>query len=160
MLSLSQYSPVLDEFDKKLLEALQNDGRLTNAELADLAGLSPSACHRRVRRLEEIGVISGYGAFLDRKKLGVAVLAYVFVKMETHSEDLLNAFVKGVASIEEIIACHAISGGGDYLLIVAAADMDSYAEVALKKLARLPGVKDSTSNFVLSTVKERRGWPF
>jgi len=149
----------VDETDLKLLKLLQSDGRLTNAELAEKTGLSVSACHRRVKQLEESGVISGYAAVVDRSKIGLAVLAYVFVKLESHAEDLLDAFEKRVRTIDEVVACYAISGGGDYILKVAAPNMDDYADVALKKIARLPGVKDSTSNFVLSTMKLSSGWP-
>ena len=150
---------MLDQIDRKLIGLLQEDGRLTNAELADAVGLSQSACHRRVKRLEETGVISGYGAFVDRKRVGLTVLGYVSVKMERHDEELLEAFVRGVEEIDEIVACYAISGGGDYLLKVVAADMDAYANVSLKKLSRLPGVQDSQSTFVLSTVKLEHAWP-
>lgn len=150
---------MLDATDRKLVGLLQQDGRLTNAELAERVGLSQSACHRRVKRLEDTGVISGYGAFVDRKRVGLNVMGYVFVKMESHAEDLLDAFTRGVEAMDEIVACYAISGRGDYLLTVVAADMDAYAEVALKKLAHLPGVKDSESNFVLSTVKLDPAWP-
>lgn len=150
---------MLDVTDRKLVGLLQQDGRLTNAELAEQVGLSQSACHRRVKRLEDTGVISGYGAFVDRKRVGLNVLGYVSVKMESHSEQLLDQFTRGVEAIDEIVACYAISGGGDYLLKVVAADMDAYADVALKKLMRLPGVKDSTTNFVLSTVKLDPAWP-
>ncbi|MEL7487694.1 MAG: Lrp/AsnC family transcriptional regulator [Pseudomonadota bacterium] len=148
-----------DLIDRKLVALLQEDGRLTNAELAERVGLSQSACHRRVKRLEDTGVISGYSAFVDRKRIGLNVLAYVFVKMESHAEDLLEAFTRGVDAIDEIVACDAISGDGDYLLKIVAADMDAYAEIALKKVVRLPGVKDSSTNFVLSTMKLDHGWP-
>jgi DNA-binding Lrp family transcriptional regulator len=150
---------MLDDADRRLLSLLQDEGRLTNAELAERVGLSLSACHRRVKRLEEEGFIAGYSAVVDRKSIGFSVLAYVFVKLEAHSEDFLKAFVEGVAKIDEIVACYAIAGGGDYLLKVVARDMDAYAEVALKKIVRLPGVKDSSSNFVLTTLKREAGWP-
>ena len=150
---------MLDLTDRKLIALLQEDGRLTNAELAERVGLSQSACHRRVKRLEDTGVISGYTAFIDRKRVGLNVMAYVFIKLESHAEDLLDAFTRGVEEIDEVVACYSISGDGDYLLKVVTADMDAYAEVALKKLVRLPGVKDSESNFVLSTIKLDHGWP-
>jgi len=150
---------MVDETDRKLLTLLQADGRLTNAELAAQTGLSVSACHRRVKQLEERGIIAGYSAIVDRTKIDLSVLAYVFVKLESHAEDLLDIFEKRVNRIDEVVACYAISGGGDYILKVAATNMDAYAEVALKKLARLPGVKDSSSNFVLSTMKLAPGWP-
>ena len=150
---------MIDEIDRKLLTLLQADGRLTNAELAEKTGLSVSACHRRVKQLEARGVITGYSAVVDRMQAGLSVLAYVFVKLDSHAEERLEDFENGVALIDEVVACYAISGGGDYILKVAAPDMDAFAEVALKKLARLPGVKDSSSNFVLSTMKLAPGWP-
>lgn len=150
---------MISDVDRKLLTLLQENGRLTNAELAESTGLSVSACHRRVKQLEEKGVITGYSAVVDRSKIGLKVLAYVFVKLEMHSEQLLDEFEKRVERIGEVVACHAISGGGDYILKVVATDMDDFAEVALKKLVRLPGVKDSSTNFVLSTMKLEPGWP-
>lgn len=149
----------LDKADRKLVALLQEQGRLTNAELAEKVGLSLSACHRRVKRLEEAGVIAGYSAVIDRREVGLSVLAYVFVKLEMHSEELLQAFLRGIDAIDEVVACYAIAGGGDYLLKIVAEDMDAYSDVALKKIVRLPGVKDSSSNFVLSTLKLAPGWP-
>ncbi len=150
---------MLNEIDRKILMLLQRNGRLTNAEIAEEVGLSISACHRRVKLLEDQGAIAGYSAVVDRTRVGLSVLAYVFVKLESHAEDLLDEFDKRINRIEEVVACYAISGGGDYILKVVARDMDAYAEVALKKIARLPGVKDSSSNFVLSTMKLAPGWP-
>ncbi len=105
------------------------------------------------------GVIEGYAAKVNRAAAGLNILAYVVVKLESHAEDRLAAFEQQVNQIDEVVSCSAISGGGDYILQVAARDMDGFAQVALKKLARLPGVKDSSSNFVLSTMKQAAGWP-
>lgn len=150
---------MFDEADKAILTLLQRDGRLTNAEIADKIGLSQSAAHRRVKQLEAAGVIEGYAAKVNRAAAGLNILAYVVVKLESHAEDRLAAFEQQVNQIDEVVSCSAISGGGDYILQVAARDMDGFAQVALKKLARLPGVKDSSSNFVLSTMKQAAGWP-
>jgi DNA-binding Lrp family transcriptional regulator len=150
---------MIDETDKKILTLLQRDGRLTNAEVAEQVGLSISAAHRRVKQLEEAGIITGYSANVSRAAAGLNVLAYVFVKLDSHTEDHLAAFERQVNLIDEVVSCFAVSGGGDYILQVIARDMDGFAEVALKKLARLPGVKDSTSNFVLSAMKQSPGWP-
>lgn len=149
---------MLDLIDRKLIGLLQSEGRLTNAELAEKVALSQSACHRRVRRLEEEGAITGYAALVDRRKIGLNVMAYVFVKLESHSEDLVDAFMRGVDGIDEVVSCHAIAGLADYILVVVAETVDDYAQVALKKILRLPGVKDSTSNFVLSTLKQGGVW--
>ena len=150
---------MFDEADKAILTLLQRDGRLTNAEIADKIGLSQSAAHRRVKQLEAAGVIEGYAAKVNRAAAGLNILAYVVVKLESHAEDRLAAFEQQVNQIDEVVSCSAISGGGDYILKVAARDMDGFAQVALKKLARLSGVKDSSSNFVLSTMKQAAGWP-
>ncbi|MCK5747279.1 MAG: Lrp/AsnC family transcriptional regulator [Oricola sp.] len=150
---------MIDETDKKILALLQRDGRLTNAEIAEQVGLSVSAAHRRVKQLEADGVITGYSANVSRAAAGLNVLAYVFVKLDFHTEEHLAAFERQVNLIDEVVSCSAISGGGDYILQVVARDMNAFAEVALKKLVRLPGVKDSSSNFVLSTMKQAAGWP-
>ncbi len=150
---------MIDDYDKKILILLQRDGRLTNADIAEQVGLSISAAHRRVKQLEEAGVITGYAANVSRSALGLNIIAYVFVKLDSHTEEHLAAFERQVNLIDEVVSCFAVSGGGDYILQVVARDMDGFAEVALKKLARLPGVKDSTSNFVLSAMKQSAGWP-
>lgn len=150
---------MIDDTDKKILSLLQRDGRLTNAEIAEQVGLSVSAAHRRVKQLEADRIITGYSAKVDRAAAGLTILAYVFVKLDFHAEDRLAAFEKQVNLIDEVVSCSAISGGGDYILEVAARDMNSFAEVALKKIVRLPGVKDSSTNFVLSTMKQAAGWP-
>ncbi|MEL6364060.1 MAG: Lrp/AsnC family transcriptional regulator [Pseudomonadota bacterium] len=149
---------MLDHADRKILRLLQADARRTTAELAEAAGLSTSACHRRVKRLEADGLIAGYSAVLDRKAVGLNVLAYVFVRMEKHSEETLKRFIETVRRMDEIIACHAISGGGDYMLKLVVPDMDAFAEIALKSIARLPGVKEISSSFVLTTEKDERVW--
>ena len=149
----------LDRIDRAIVALLQEDGRRTNAELAETIGLSQSACHRRIQRLQEEGVINGFTVVIDRRKVGLSAMGYVTVKMESHDAKMLEAFVRGVEAIDEIIACYAIAGDGDYILQVVAADLDAFSEVALKRLVRLPGVKDSTTNFVLSTVKLKQSWP-
>ena len=95
---------MLDVTDHKIIALLQEDGRLTNAELATSVGLSQSACHRRVKRLEDQGVIAGYGAFVDRSKVGLSVMGFVSIKLENHSEDLLEAFARNVDSVDEVVA--------------------------------------------------------
>ena len=150
---------MIDATDKKILIMLQRDGHLTNAEIAEEVGLSVSAAHRRVKQLEASGIITGYGARVDRAAAGLSLLAFVFIKLDSHAEDHLAAFEKQVNLMDEVVSCSAVSGGGDYILQVVAPDMESFAEVALKKLVRLPGVKDSASQFVLSTMKETTGWP-
>ena len=150
---------MLEPIDRKILSLLQRDGRLTNAELAEALNMSSSACHRRVKLLEEKGVIKRYAAIVDRKAIGLKAVAFISVKLETHSTEMLDAFESAIEGMDEVVECYAVSGGGDYILKVVASDIDTFSELAIKKLARLPGVKDSTSNFILSTMKLSPGWP-
>lgn len=152
----------LDAADLRILRELQVDGRLTNVELARRVGLSDSPCLRRVRKLEEEGVIAGYAALLDRRKLGIEMLAYVHVTLDQRSEAATNAFVTAVNEAPWIVECFAVSGTEDYLLKVAARNIDHYGELTMKKLLRYPGVTDLTSNLVLASIKDHYGnavWP-
>jgi len=152
----------LDITDKKILAELQENGRISNTDLARRVGLSESPCLRRVRNLEDEGVIAGYSAILDRRRLGFEMLAYVQVNLDQRSEADTNAFVKAVKKAPWIVECVAISGTHDYLLIVAAKNIDDFGELTMKKLLRFPGVIDVTSNLVLASIKDNHGkinWP-
>jgi len=152
----------LDVTDKKILTELQASGRISNTDLARRVGLSESPCLRRVRNLEDAGVIAGYSAILDRRKLGLEMLAYVQVNLDQRSEADTHAFVKAVRKADWIVGCVAISGTHDYLLIVAANNIDDFGELTMKKLLRFPGVIDVTSNLVLASIKDNHGkinWP-
>ena len=151
--------PIIDRTDRKIIAALQSDGRVTNADLAEELGLSTSACHRRVKSLEASGVIERYCAVVNPSKLGLKALAFVVVKLESHSEKVLDDFEKFIGRMDEVVECYAISGVGDYILKVAAPDIEAFAEIAIKRLARFSGVNDLSSNFVLSTLKQAPGWP-
>lgn len=151
-----------DAADQRILRELQVNGRLSNVELARRVGLSESPCLRRVRHLEENGVIAGYAALLDRRQLGLEVVAYVHVTLDQRSEADTNAFVKSVNDAPWIVECFAVSGSQDYLLKVAARNIDHYGELTMKELLRFPGVTDVTSSLVLATIKEHYGnsvWP-
>ncbi len=143
----------LDAIDVKLLEALQDEGRLTNAELADRVALSPSPCWRRLKRLEGEGVIRGFQAILDRRKLGLGVTAFVSILLENHSEVTARAFEAGVAALPEIVSCHNVSGHFDFLLQVVAEDLDSFSHLVLNRVRTLPGVKEINTSFSLKEVK-------
>lgn len=143
----------LDAIDVKLLEALQDEGRLTNAELAERVALSPSPCWRRLKRLETEGVIRGYQAQLDRRKLGLGVLAFVSILLDNHSEKIAREFEAGVAAIPEIISCHNVSGHFDFLLQVVAEDLDRFSYLVLHRVRTLPGVKEINTSFSLKEVK-------
>jgi Lrp/AsnC family leucine-responsive transcriptional regulator len=150
---------LMDSIDLRILEALQADGRQTNLELANRVGLSASPCLRRVRRLEEEGVIDGYGARLSRERLGLDVVAFVRVNIERHRDADAELFMKAASELPEVIACYVTSGESDFLLHVVVADLVAYRRFALEKLVRVPGVKDIRSSFVIGTVKEASSLP-
>ncbi|MBY3083795.1 Lrp/AsnC family transcriptional regulator [Rhizobium laguerreae] len=139
--------------DIRILKALQGDGRLTNQELAERVGMSTSPCWRRVKKLEEAGVIRGYQAVVDRRAVGLGVLAFVRVQIDTHSHDEAEWFEREVGELEAVIACYSIAGEADFLLQVVAADLDSYAEFAMTVIRRLPGIKEMHTMFVLKDIK-------
>lgn len=149
----------LDRTDRTLLALLQREGRLTNAELAARVHLSPSAALRRVQRLEASGVISGYGARLDARALGLGLAAFVRVQLAAHSHDAIARFVQVVQAADEVLACHALTGDMDYLLEVHVADLEHFSRFLLDRLLNDAGVADVNSSFVLRTVKTAHGLP-
>lgn len=145
----------LDAIDRRLLRALQRDGRLPAVSLAEQVGLSATPCLRRIRRLEETGVIARYTAVLEPARVGLPLQAFVLVALESHAEEIVAAFHKALADRPEVLAAYAMSGEMDYLLHVLAADLEAYGEFALKALLRMPGVKETRTSFVLSALKPR-----
>jgi len=143
----------IDEFDHRILAALQTDARQTNQALADQVGLSPTPCLRRVKRLERDGIITGYNANLNRKALGLGLTIFVTVKVARHQDRDAMHFVNTVTSWPEVMACHLVSGDMDYLLEVVAPDMEAYERFVLKRLLKIEGVKDLRSNFAMRTFK-------
>lgn len=152
---MAKSPPTLDAADRRILRALQRDGRLPVVALAEQVGLSATPCQRRVKRLEEEGVIAGYAARLDPARLGLPLQAFVLVALESHAEEIVERFHAALAERPEVLAAYAMSGEMDYLLHVLAADLEAYGEFALKALLRLPGVKETRSSFVLATLKPR-----
>ena len=148
-----------DRTDLLLLAELQRAGRLTNAELAERVHLSPSACLRRVQRLEREGVIAGYRAELDPGRLGLGLTAFVRVQLARHDDAAIEAFSAGVNAWDEVIACHALTGDMDYLLHVVVRDLEHFSRFLLDRLLGQAGVADVNSSFVLRTVKAFRGLP-
>jgi Lrp/AsnC family transcriptional regulator, leucine-responsive regulatory protein len=142
----------LDATDRRILAALQKDGRITNAELSEQVNLSPSACHRRVQRLEEEGVIAGYVALLDARRLGKPTTVFVEITLESQAEELLDAFERGVAKVPDVLECHLMAGTADYLLKIMAEDTEDFARIHRQHLSRLPGVRQMQSSFALRTV--------
>lgn len=147
----SQYR--LDGIDRRILAALQEDGRLTIAELAERVGLSASPCHRRVRILEEEGIIERYVAVLDQRAVGLPVSVFVSIKLESQREDALAKFAKAIAPWPEILECYLMTGPRDYLLRVVVADLAAYETFLKTKLTRLSGIGSIESSFALEQVK-------
>ncbi|MBU8542276.1 Lrp/AsnC family transcriptional regulator [Roseomonas sp. F4] len=144
---------VLDEIDRRILRLLQQDGRIAVTLLAEQVGLSATPCLRRIRRLEEAGVIARYAAVVEPSRVGLPIQAFVQVALSSHAEEVAAAFHKALAARGEVIAAYAMSGGMDYMLHVVAADFEAYADFALKALLRMPGVKETRSSFVLMALK-------
>jgi Lrp/AsnC family leucine-responsive transcriptional regulator len=149
----------LDRTDLQLLAELQRRGRLANAELAERVHLSPSACLRRVQRLERDGVIAGYRAEVDPERLGLGLQAFVRVQLNHHDAASVAAFAGFVNEWDEVVACHALTGDMDYLLQIAVRDLEHFSRFLLDRLLAQPGVADVNSSFVLRTVKAFRGMP-
>ncbi|MEA3395149.1 MAG: Lrp/AsnC family transcriptional regulator [Pseudomonadota bacterium] len=143
----------LDKFDLAILNELQADARLTNAELAARVGLSAAPCWRRVRALETNGFIKGYRAEIDRQKIGLGVLAFVRLDAERNTGDATRVLEEAIKKLPEVISCHYISGTGTFELQVVAQDLDSFSRFALQSLINLPNVKDLHTSFSLGEVK-------
>jgi Lrp/AsnC family leucine-responsive transcriptional regulator len=150
----------LDNYDRRILEVLQEQGRISNQELADRIGLSPSPCLRRVRALEESGIIAGYRALLDANRLGLKLIAFVSISMDRHTPERFANFDARVAAMPEVLECSLITGrDADYQLKVVVRDMDAYQDLLLNKLTRIDGVSGVHSSFVLRQVVERTALP-
>jgi Lrp/AsnC family leucine-responsive transcriptional regulator len=146
----------LDRFDRQILEVLQQEGRINNQELADRIGLSPSPCLRRVRALEEAGLIRGYRALLDAKKLGLNLMALVHISMDRHTPERFENFETAIGLLPEVLECLLITGqDADYQLKVIVRDMDHYQALLLNKLTRIEGVTGVHSSFVLRRVLDK-----
>lgn len=142
----------LDAIDRRILALLQKEGQISNAELADRVHLSPSACHRRVQRLEDAGVITGYVALLDARKLHRQTTVFVEITLSGQADEVLDAFERGVRAIPDVLECHLMAGTADYLLKIVVEDTDDFARIHRQHLARLPGVAQMHSSFALRTV--------
>src|SRR3984885_8394561 len=145
--------PTLDAIDRKILSNLQSDGRITMAELAEKVGLSVSPCHRRVKLLEERGVITRYIASVDQKSVGLHVSVFISIKLARQKEEDLNRFARAISKWDEVLECYLMTGNRDYLLRVVAADLSSYEAFLKNKLTRLDGIASIESSFALSQVK-------
>jgi Lrp/AsnC family leucine-responsive transcriptional regulator len=154
-----QHAADLDSFDRKILAALVADARATNVEIAQAVGLSEAPCSRRIRRLEEDGVISGYSALINPEAAGIDVTAFVTLVLENFTTEVAEEFTSRILTMPEILSCHIVSGGYDAILEVVAIDNRSYSEFLLGRLRQLPGVKDARTSFIMRTLKKTIGLP-
>ena len=148
----------LDEIDRKIIAALQAEGRLPIVDLADRVGLSATPCQRRVKRLEEEGLIVRYAALVLPAAMGFGLQALVEVTLEDHSEKTVEAFEAAIRARPEVVACYAVTGDMDFLLHVFATDLNSFSDFALKALLRMPGVKGTRSSFIMQAIKSDLAW--
>ena len=153
------HGPTLDRYDVAILDELQRDARLTNAELANRIGLSAAPTWRRVKWLEAQGIITGYRAEIDRRKIGLGALAFVRVDAERNNAEATRALEDAIRALPEVVACHYISGAGTFELQVLTTDLDAYSRWAMETLFKLPNVKDIHNSFSLGEVKAGAALP-
>ncbi|WP_423228652.1 Lrp/AsnC family transcriptional regulator [Pseudaquabacterium inlustre] len=153
------HGPGLDRYDIAILDELQRDARLSNAELASRIGLSAAPTWRRVKWLEQQGYITGYRAEIDRRRIGLGVLAFVRVDAERNNADATLVLENAIRALPEVVSCHYISGAGTFELQVLATDLDAYSRWAHDTLFKLPNVKDLHTSFSLGEVKAGAAWP-
>lgn len=152
-------NPELDLIDRKILRALQADAKLTTAEIAERVGLSPSPCARRVRLLEKAGIIKGYTAIVDQKRVGLPISAFASIKLERQREEDLDRFAEAVARWPEVVDCYLMTGQRDYLMRIVAADLEAYERFLKDKLTRLDNVASIETSFALGQVKRSEVLP-
>ncbi|AGV19708.1 MULTISPECIES: Lrp/AsnC family transcriptional regulator [Vibrio] len=148
----------MDKIDRQLINLMQKDATLTTAELADQVGLSASPCARRIKRLEQEGVISGYRAIVSRDTVGIAMTVFVEVSLNNHQASSIDEFEHAVVEMDEVISCHVVSGAYDYLLEVVSKDLAGY-ETFTRKLQRLENVKDIHTHLAIRQVKGNGSLP-
>lgn len=149
----------VDLIDHRLLIELQRDSSSSIADLAERVGTSSSACHRRIKALEAAGVITGYSAVLDPKRLGLSLQAFVEITLVSQSREAMERFEQAASAFDDILECHLMSGSGDYILRIAARDLEQFDHIHRDCLARLPGVSAMRSSFAIRTIKRWQGYP-
>jgi Lrp/AsnC family leucine-responsive transcriptional regulator len=149
----------IDAIDRRIIAAVQNDGRISTPELAAQVGLSPSPCARRLRLLEEAGVIKGYTAIIDQTKVGLPVSAFASIKLERQREESLDRFAQAVAGWPEVADCYLMTGQRDYLMRIVVRDLEAYEQFLKDKLTRLDGVASIETSFALGQVKRSETLP-
>ncbi len=149
----------MDNKDRQILAALQKDGRLSNQELSERVNLSPSPCLRRVRIMEQAGVIRGYTALVDQKAWGLPVTVFIRIKLERHSDDVVQAFERTMLEMDEVMDCWLMTGRSDYQLRVIAADLDAYEAFVRGKLQHITGIASIDTSFAYGSVKRSQAYP-
>ena len=150
----------MDRFDRQILQVIQQDGRISNQDLADRIGLSPSPCLRRVRALEEAGIVTGYRALVNAKALGFTLMALIYIAMDKHTPERFEHFEKEISQISEVLECLLITGqDADYQIKVIVKDMDAFQELLLNRINRIQGVTGVHSSFVLRRVVDKTALP-
>jgi Lrp/AsnC family transcriptional regulator, leucine-responsive regulatory protein len=149
----------VDDIDRRIITALQQDGRIKIADLADVVGLSPTPCARRLDRLQSDGIITGYAAQLDANKLGLTVTIFVSVELDRQDREAINAFERAIKRCDEVMECYLMTGSRDILLRVVAADLASFDEFLEYRLMQIPGIRNLRSNFALRTMVKRDALP-
>tara|TARA_R110002124_G_scaffold76106_1_gene204066 strand:+ start:383 stop:868 length:486 start_codon:yes stop_codon:yes gene_type:complete len=149
----------LDDTDRRMIRALQEDGRITNTDLARIVNLSESACLRRLRALESAGVISRYAAIINERAVGLPISVFVTVTLSSQSEAMLTAFETAVATVPAVVECYLMTGGSDYLLRLVVRDVDDLERVHSRELTRIPGVTRVSSSVAMRTVVKRGAVP-
>jgi Lrp/AsnC family leucine-responsive transcriptional regulator len=152
-------SPLYDRVDREILDRLQRAGRTSNVELADAVRLSPSACLRRTKALEESGVIAGYGAELSRQELGLGLTAFVALKVDQHSRATSRLIEEQLVAIPAVVSCHVVSGEADFLVEIAVPDLAAYEQVLLDRILAIGPVRDARTTFAIRSVLHRGGLP-
>lgn len=148
----------LDDIDRRIVAALQAEGRLPMVDLAEKVGLSATPCQRRVKRMEEDGVIARYAALVSPQAMGLGLQALVQITLDDHSEKTVAAFEAAIRARPEVVACYAVTGDMDFQVHVLAPDLASFSEFAMKALLRMPGVKGTRSSFIMQAVKSDLAW--
>jgi len=149
----------MDDKDRQIIRELQADGRLSNQDLADRVNLSPSPCLRRLRNLEATGVITGYTALIDQKACGLPITAFIRIRLERHSEAVVNTFDDHIAGIDEVLDCYLLAGGDDYLLRVIVGSLEAYEDFIPRRIHAIPGVASIATSFAYGVVKQNRVFP-
>jgi len=149
----------MDLKDRQIIRELQKDGRITNQELAERVNLSPSPCLRRLRLLEEAGVIRGYTALVDQKAYGLPITVFIRVRLDRHGESVIKTFEQAIGRIDEVLDCFLLAGGDDYLLRVIVASLEAYEDFMRRKIHAIPGIASIDTSFAYGVVKQTRVFP-